>query len=383
MRRLLPCMLLLLSAFAARAQDQPPVKQEQELAALRAEIDQVRRRSDELASDEEQQLARIHAIEREAALTRKLIEQLATKELGIRTQIDTLQFEMDSLHERIDGRRDRLSTRLRTMYMRPRTSVVATVLSARNMTELGSRLRAMTHLARMERSLIGGVQEAQGDLRHRRGRLAGQMSEISLTRSEVEDRRIELESLQGKRGEALTRVRAEQARFDASLKEMEAAAGRMQDLITRLQGERDPDAQGTTNFGERAGSLLWPVAGRILKPFGRSVHPEFGTVVMNKGINVGAPMGTPIRCVAEGTVEFVDWLPGYGKCIIVDHGDGYYSLYAHASSIFPARGAVVRAGDVLGEVGDTGSLNGTQLYFEIRKGKDSLDPRSWLSPSQG
>jgi septal ring factor EnvC (AmiA/AmiB activator) len=376
-------MLLLLSAFAARAQDQPPVKQEQELAALRAEIDEVRRRSDELASDEEQQLARIHAIEREAALTRKLIEQLATKELGIRTQIDTLQFEMDSLHERIDGRRDRLSTRLRTMYMRPRTSVVATVLSARNMTELGSRLRAMTHLARMERSLIGGVQEAQGDLRHRRGRLAGQMSEISLTRSEVEDRRIELESLQGKRGEALTRVRAEQARFDASLKEMEAAAGQMRDLITRLQNERDPDAQGTTNFGERAGSLLWPVAGRILKPFGRSVHPEFGTVVMNKGINVGAPMGTPIRCVAEGTVEFVDWLPGYGKCIIVDHGDGYYSLYAHASSIFPARGAVVRAGDVLGEVGDTGSLNGTQLYFEIRKGKDSLDPRSWLSPSQG
>ena len=94
-------------------------------------------------------------------------------------------------------------------------------------------------------------------------------------------------------------------------------------------------------------------------------------------------MGTPIRCIAEGTVEFVDWLPGYGKCIIVDHGDGYYSLYAHASSIFPARGAVVRAGDVLGEVGDTGSLNGTQLYFEIRKGKDSLDPSAWLSRNQG
>lgn len=383
MRRVLPWMLLLLSAFAARAQDQSPVKQEQDLADLRVEIDHARRRSDALASDEEQQLARIHAIEREAALTHKLISQLATKELGIRTQIDTLQFEMDSLHGRIDQRRDRLSTRLRTMYMRPRTSVVATVLSARNMTELGSRLRAMTHLARMERSLIGGVQEAQGDLRHRRGRLAGQMAEINLTRSEVEDRRIELESLQGKRGEALAEVRAERARFDASLKEMEGAARQMQDLITRLQSERDPDAQATTNFGQRAGSLLRPVAGPILKPFGRSVHPEFGTVVMNKGVNIGAPMGTPIRCIAEGTVEFVDWLPGYGKCIIVDHGDGYYSLYAHASSIFPARGAVVRAGDVLGEVGDTGSLNGTQLYFEIRKGKDSLNPGSWLSPGQG
>jgi septal ring factor EnvC (AmiA/AmiB activator) len=376
-------MLLLLSAFAARAQDQAPVKQEQELADLRVEIDHARRRSDALASDEEQQLARIHAIEREAALTRKLISQLATRELGIRMQIDTLQSGMDSLRGRIDQRRDRLADRLRTMYMRPRTSVVATVLSARNMTELGSRLRAMTHLARMERSLIGGVQQAQGDLRHRRGRLAGQMAEINLTRSEVEDRRIELESLQGERGAALASVRAQRARFDASLKEMEGAARKMQELITRLQEERDPDAQRTTNFRQRAGSLLWPVAGPVLKPFGRSVHPEFGTVVMNKGVNIGAPMGTPIRCIAEGTVEFVDWLPGYGRCIIVDHGDGYYSLYAHASSIFPARGAVVRAGDVLGEVGDTGSLNGTQLYFEIRKGKDSLDPRSWLSPKQG
>ena len=383
MRHVLPVFLLLLSAFGAIAQDQAPGNQEQELADLRVEIEQARRHFDALSSDEEQQLARIHAIERETALTRKLIGQLATKELGIRSQIDTLQFDMDGLRNRIDQRRDRLAIRLRTMYMRPRTSVVATVLSAENMTQLGSRLRAMTHLARTERSLIGGVQEAQADLRHRRGRLAEQMAEINLTRSEVEDRRIELESLQGKRGEALAQVRAEQARFDASLKEMERVAGQMEELITRLQNERDPNAQTTTNFSQRIGSLPWPVAGRILKPFGRSVHPEFGTVVMNKGVNIGAPMGTPIRCVAEGKVEYVDWLPGYGKCIIVDHGDGYYSLYAHASSIFPARGAVVRAGDVLGEVGDTGSLNGTQLYFEIRKGKDSLNPRSWLSPDQG
>lgn len=123
--------------------------------------------------------------------------------------------------------------------------------------------------------------------------------------------------------------------------------------------------------------------GRILKPYGRSVHPEFQTVVMNKGINIGAAAGTPIQCVADGRVEYVDWLPGYGQCIIVDHGDGYFTLYAHASAIFPARGAAVHAGEVLGEVGDTGSLNGSQLYFEIRQGKDSLDPAAWLSRRRG
>jgi septal ring factor EnvC (AmiA/AmiB activator) len=244
-------------------------------------------------------------------------------------------------------------------------------------------MRVATHLARTERSLIEDVQLAQSDIRIRRGRLAEQMSEINLTRSEAEDRRIELEALQGIKGQALAEVRAERARFDASLKEMEGAAAQMEDLLARLQSGRSDDAQTTTGFGQMAGRLQWPVRGQILKPFGRSVHPEFGTVVMNKGINIGAPMGTPILCVAAGRVEYVDWLPGYGRCIIVDHGDGYYTLYAHASEIFPVRGAAVHAGEVLGEVGDTGSLNGSQLYFEIRKGKDSLDPRTWLSRQRG
>jgi septal ring factor EnvC (AmiA/AmiB activator) len=376
-------LVLLCAAFAAMAEPPDPSEQEQELEALRAEIDQVRRRSDALATDEEQQLARIHAIEREVALTKELLGRLGEKEATIRSRIDSLQHDMDGLRDRIDGRRDRLGQRLRAIYMRPRTSVVATVLSADDLDELGTRLRAMTHLARTERALIGEVQDAQAALRHRRGRLAKEMAEINLTRSEAEDRRIQLESLQGERGQALSRVRAERARFDASLQEMERAAAQMEELLVRLQSERAADAQGTTGFGSLGGKLPWPVTGRILKPFGRSVHPEFGTVVMNKGINIGAPAGTPIQCVAEGRVEYVDWLPGYGRCIIVDHGDGYYTLYAHASSIFPSVGTVVHAGEVLGEVGDTGSLNGSQLYFEIRKGKDSLDPTAWLSRRRG
>jgi septal ring factor EnvC (AmiA/AmiB activator) len=369
MSRALPLLILLVASLGAVAQEPGPAGREQDLADLRRQIDQARSRSDALATDEEQQLARIHALEREVELTKELLARLADKEAGIRARIDTLQFEMDGLHTRIDERRDRLGVRL--------------VLTAEDLSELATRMRVATHLARTERSLIEDVQLAQSDIRIRRGRLAEEMSAINLTRSEAEDRRIELEALQGIKGQALAEVRAERARFDASLKEMEGAAAQMEDLLARLQSGRSADAQATTGFAQMAGRLQWPVRGQILKPFGRSVHPEFGTVVMNKGINIGAPMGTPILCVAAGRVEYVDWLPGYGRCIIVDHGDGYYTLYAHASEIFPVRGAAVHAGEVLGEVGDTGSLNGSQLYFEIRKGKDSLDPRTWLSRQRG
>ena len=134
------------------------------------------------------------------------------------------------------------------------------------------------------------------------------------------------------------------------------------------------------DFAKQRGRLPWPVKGKILKPFGVSEHPEFKTVVMNKGINIGVPLGTPVKAVADGSVEYVNWLPGYGKCIIVNHGGGYYTLYAHASEVFPRQGEAVKAGQVIAESGDTGSLNGSQLYFEVRKGRDPVDPGQWLQP---
>lgn len=255
MSRCVVLLVLLLSALAAVAQESDPVRQEQELSDLRVQIDRARERSDALASDEEQQLARIHAIEREVELTKRLLDRLKTKEVSIHTRIDTLQQEMRGLELKIVQRRDRLASRLRTIYMRPRASVLETVLSADNLAELGTRMRVMTHLARTERALIGGVQTAQAGLRQRRGRLAEEMAEINLTRSEAEDRRIQLESLQGKRGEALAEVRAERARFDASLKEMERAAQQMEALISRLQADGAANPQVTTGFAGRAGGL--------------------------------------------------------------------------------------------------------------------------------
>lgn len=354
---------------------------ERELQTLRQQIEDARTRADALANDEEQQLARLHAIERETALTEELLEGLAVREIGIQTQIDTLQTALADARARIGRHKDGIGQRLRAMYMRPKHSVLASAITSESLVQFSARMRVMTHVARTERALIDDVQDAQADLRARRAELAAQMAEINMTRSETEDRKIQLQRLQGERHEALLEVREERVSYEASLREMEAAATAMEALLQRLE-ERRRQSQAAppagTGFAEAAGTLPWPVDGRVLKPFGRSVHPEFKTVVMNKGVNIGAAQGTPIRSVAPGSVEYVDWLPGYGKCIIVDHGEGYYTLYAHASAIFPTVGSSVQAGEVLGEVGDTGSLNGSQLYFEIRQGKTPLDPDTWL-----
>jgi murein DD-endopeptidase MepM/ murein hydrolase activator NlpD len=100
--------------------------------------------------------------------------------------------------------------------------------------------------------------------------------------------------------------------------------------------------------------------------------------VRNNGIDIRAPEGSAVRSVGDGRVEVSDWLPGYGQSIIVNHGQGYYSIYAHLSSSSVATGARVSAGQTIGTVGDSGSLKGACLHFEMRRGREAQNPESWL-----
>ncbi len=111
------------------------------------------------------------------------------------------------------------------------------------------------------------------------------------------------------------------------------------------------------------GRIPWPVSGTIIQTFGRSRNAQFKEVVDNTGIQIQAPEGTPFRAVANGKVRFADWFKGYGKLVILDHGQGYYSLYAQASELNVTEGQAVSAGQILGTVGDTGSLVGTSLFI--------------------
>jgi septal ring factor EnvC (AmiA/AmiB activator) len=355
-------------------------EKERELRELRARIAETRARATALADDEKGQVARLHALEREADYTATLLGKLADKQSSLETRADSLQGEIGVTQSRLADRRAHLAQRLRQMYKQGRHHTLALMLTSATLDELAARMKAQTEISRAEQRLIDDVVHTQWQLRDRRLQLDRSLAEVYRTRSEVEDRKLELQGLQDERREAVELVRRERQHFESSVTELEEAARAMESLVSELQRRREESGTPapSTHFSVQQGRLPWPVLGKIIKPFGKSVHPQFKTVVMNKGINISSAAGTPITAVAQGVVEYVDWLPGYGKCIIVNHGDGYYTLYAHASNIFFSPGAQVQRGEVIGEVGDTGSLNGSQLYFEIRQGKQALDPAAWL-----
>ena len=126
------------------------------------------------------------------------------------------------------------------------------------------------------------------------------------------------------------------------------------------------------------GRLEWPVRGHVTAPFGKFKHPEFTAEIIRKGIDIAAPIGEEIKAVEKGRVVYADRFSGYGNMVIVDHGERYYTIYGHLSEILKKTGEVVNRGEALGRAGDSDSLAGSKLYFEIRKDGHSLDPVAWL-----
>ncbi len=197
-------------------------------------------------------------------------------------------------------------------------------------------------------------------------------------------------------------MREEKAGHLAAVKELERSAKDLQGLIARLQSEeerqrrasraapkREPsrgdsakeeilDIRDDGRFERLRGKLPWPAKGTLASGFGRQEHPRFHTVTFNRGIEITAPQGRDIVAVAEGTAIFADSFKGYGRLVILDHGGGYFTLYAHCADILVKAGDAVPGGQVIAKVGDSGSLEGPQLYFELRHKGKPQDPLVWL-----
>jgi septal ring factor EnvC (AmiA/AmiB activator) len=134
-----------------------------------------------------------------------------------------------------------------------------------------------------------------------------------------------------------------------------------------------------SKFAKLRGQLGWPISGRLVSTYGKIKHPTFNTYTFNKGIGIGASPGSDFRVIEAGQVLYADWLKGYGTLLIVDHGDSYYSLYAHASALVVQVGDRVRRHQIVGKTGEGGSLNGPALYFEIRHQGKPENPLEWLA----
>lgn len=186
-----------------------------------------------------------------------------------------------------------------------------------------------------------------------------------------------------KRAQLLNKIRNKKALTLASIESLKKSAEALDTTFSDFKkenpGERPYADSSPHAFTDLKGLLIMPVNGKIVEFFGSYTNTEFNLVNFRSGINISAERGEPIRAVYKGKTLYASWFKGYGNMIIIDHGEHYYTLYAHAEELFKKKGDPVEAGEVIATVGDTGSMAKPGLHFEVRYHGKPIDPAPWIN----
>ncbi len=335
-----------------------------------------RSRIESFASREEGLLEAFEASDRAAALLSRDLERARREHRQSRTRHAEARAEL----ERLDGKskvlKTAMSRRAVSLYKSGELGPVRALFSAGDLREFLTRSHSLRALLDHDGDLLVRFAEQARALRDTQEKLQSAAAQRDRAVVDLESRSRELRHERAAKRSLLARLRTDRDQERVALRELEAAAQRLEEKLERL--DRDPSPSPSTGFARMRGKLRWPVDGSIIRSFGRVVDQEFRTAIFRKGVDFEAEAGTRVRSVAAGDVRFAGWFRGYGNTVIVDHGDRYFTVFAHLERIDAELGETVAEGDRLGTVGETGSLSGPLLYFEIRRGAQAQDPAEWL-----
>ena len=343
-------------------------------------------------------------LEREIARLIEDRDQLVAREVGILGKLDRLAAEarlLDAQRERLrvlrdlaaealtatreqvaavraslSTRRSRLAATARLLNRVGPSSRIRPVLAAADAEKLAGGLRLAHELTRREGIEVERIRSDLRKLEELQDVEESQEKALAERQEEIRASRMRLDRATAARRKLLSRIREQHSVRARALEELQRASDLIGEMIT---GQR---AIGGLNLDIRhfRGLLSRPAGGRISQPFGDVRDSRFGTVLPHQGWDIDARFGAKVRSVFDGHVVWADWFRGYGLMVVVDHGGGVHSVYAHLSVITVSKGASVERDQAIGRVGDTGSLKGSYLYFEMRESGKAVDPASWLKP---
>ncbi len=296
-------------------------------------------------------------------------------------ELANLSIDITDLDQHVQTHRNAVTARLRLLYIEGRTGYLQTLFTAETFDHAANRMDYISWIAQREHALVRQFQEDLTNLQVLKDQQAHARETLLALKNETQHTIKEISGLKRKKRTVLVSLSKEKATHERTVQDLKRSAAQVDSLLTALD-QRFQLAQATLRNKPgkvpSLGSFLWPAKGKVVSFFGRQKHPTFDTYVTKKGIEIQAREGSPIRSVSAGQIVYADWLKGYGLVVIVDHTNGFYSLYAHASKLLVTEGNAVRMGQLIGHTGETGVTKDDTLYFELRKGTLPIDPLKWL-----
>jgi septal ring factor EnvC (AmiA/AmiB activator) len=370
------CALLLAGGASAVAQEQGAV----ELEVLRQAIDESRSRLSGYEREERSVLEVLEAIEHSAALLAADVERARAQADEARAALARREAEAVGVAERLATLERAMSARAAALYRAGELGALPILFSSGDLREFLSRVQTLRRLLSHDASLLVRHRNARRSLDAARELAARAAADSEQAERVLGEREAELLEEGERKRELARQLRHSRSRERRALAELETASRALEEAVAALpeQGLSAPAGTPSAPFGSLRGRLPAPVAADVARGFGRVVDSEFRTATFRKGVEFDVPVGTPVYAVADGRVRYAGRFRGYGNTVIVDHGEHYFTVSAHLSEIGVAVSDWVAAGDRLGLSGDSGSLTGAHLYFEVRRGGDAEDPSEWL-----
>jgi len=286
--------------------------------------------------------------------------------------------EEAAAQERVAEHLAELAPRLRARQRLGHLGELRLLAASGSIAELARREVLLGRVLAHDLQVLAGARGALAESERARAAREADSQRLAALAAEAEARRAEAAARREEHRALLAAVRGALALHQRAAEELAAQGHKLAEFIAALPPPR-AGVPVHAGFAALRGKLPRPADGPVAVGFGKVVDQRFKTVTVQKGIDIAAPAGSPVRAVAPGRVVHAGWFNGYGNLVIVDHGDGYHTLVAHLESMTTAMGEEVGAGTRLGTVGQTGSLKGAYLYFEIREQGRPVDPRSWLA----
>ncbi|MBI1819159.1 MAG: peptidoglycan DD-metalloendopeptidase family protein, partial [Nitrospirae bacterium] len=314
-------------------------REKKELEKLKGEIEEKRDKNITIKKREGSVLSQLEEMDRRLRILQKEADLIELKMKEKDSEMGDLSGVIRNLNQDIQGKKVAISKRLRTIYQERQAGSLKILSAARDYPDFMRRLHYLRTIAQKEGEMLSQFKERHAELEEKGRQLGAVKEHLVKDKEALAEKLVEIRSEKRKKDQFLARVRNERTFYERSLAELDESSLQLQTIIKKLEEEKKRLQQPAGDkFSKEKGRLTWPNDGQIVSLFGRQKHPKFDTFIFKKGIEIEPSKGDQVRSVYDGVIIFANWFRGYGMVIIVDHGENYYSIYAHLAKLLVSVG---------------------------------------------
>ena len=332
---------------------------------------------------------RITNLDEEIALVNKLIQSLKKEETSNRNKVNVLKDRIKTKEDELELLRTRYEQRIVNTYQKGRVSDLEKVLSSTSWRQAVYRTQYLKIISSIEQKMTKDIENILLAINKDKLKLESLLRQSISLKRDKQKQMTSLRKMRIKREKELNRIRQDKSALANYMQEKSAGVKQLESIIKKVledkaRSEREErirqqqQALKTKEFNLLKGQLPWPTEGRVISKFGKQWNSRLKTTTDNPGIDIKGQPGSPIRSTMSGVVTTITYIRGYGTTVIIDHGGGFYTVYSHVTNIQTQVDSEVRSGDVIAYMGDSGSVNGSKLHFEVWGKGQKLDPEKWL-----